>query len=219
MAYNDPNAKSDGDILAIGDYNILRNNWLASVLATVSAKGDLSVATAANAIARLAVGANDSILVADSGETTGLAWQIQPACRVYNDAAISASSATWTTLTFNQERFDINGMHDTSTNAGRITIPANGDGLYLIGASLAIEDDGDTKVRFLLNGTTVIAQHSEFYDTGSGPTYIHYSITTFYSLSATDYVEVQVYPANNTVNVAAAGNYSPEFWAIWQRRQ
>jgi hypothetical protein len=38
------------------------------------AKGDLLTATAADTAARLAVGANDTLLVADSAESTGLKW-------------------------------------------------------------------------------------------------------------------------------------------------
>jgi hypothetical protein len=41
----------------------------------VDAKGDLYVATADNTTARLAVGNNDQILVADSAATTGVAWK------------------------------------------------------------------------------------------------------------------------------------------------
>lgn len=40
----------------------------------VDAKGDIIAATAADTLARLAVGANDRVLVADSGQSTGLKW-------------------------------------------------------------------------------------------------------------------------------------------------
>jgi hypothetical protein len=40
----------------------------------VDAKGDLIAATAADTPARLAVGANDTVLTADSSEATGLKW-------------------------------------------------------------------------------------------------------------------------------------------------
>jgi hypothetical protein len=41
---------------------------------TIDAKGDVLAGTADNTIARLAVGANGTVLTADSGETTGLKW-------------------------------------------------------------------------------------------------------------------------------------------------
>ena len=40
----------------------------------VDAKGDLIVATSADAVSRLAVGTNDYVLTAASGEATGLKW-------------------------------------------------------------------------------------------------------------------------------------------------
>lgn len=40
----------------------------------VDAKGDIIAATAADAVARLAVGANDTVLTADSAQATGLKW-------------------------------------------------------------------------------------------------------------------------------------------------
>ena len=40
----------------------------------VDAKGDLIVATSADAVSRLAVGTNTYVLTADSGEATGLKW-------------------------------------------------------------------------------------------------------------------------------------------------
>ena len=45
----------------------------------VDAKGDLIVATSADAVSRLAVGTNNYVLTADSGEATGLKWASVPA--------------------------------------------------------------------------------------------------------------------------------------------
>ena len=44
----------------------------------VDAKGDLIVATSADAVSRLAVGTNDYVLTAASGEATGLKWAAAP---------------------------------------------------------------------------------------------------------------------------------------------
>lgn len=43
-------------------------------ISLVDAKGDIIVATAADAVARVAVGANTTMLVADSSTATGVAW-------------------------------------------------------------------------------------------------------------------------------------------------
>jgi len=43
------------------------------------------------------------------------------------------------------------------------------------------------------------------------------TLSTEYSLAVGDFIAVQVYTSQD-VNVAANGNYSPEFWARWERR-
>jgi hypothetical protein len=51
------------------------NNASAAIAKTiVDAKGDIIAATAADTVARLAVGANDTVLTADSTTATGLKW-------------------------------------------------------------------------------------------------------------------------------------------------
>lgn len=54
----------------------------------VDAKGDLLVGTAADTAARLAVGSNDQVLVADSAATAGVKW-----------AALSGIGGAWTSWT------------------------------------------------------------------------------------------------------------------------
>ena len=45
-----------------------------SMATAIDAKGDLVAGTGADAFSRLAVGANDTVLTADSAEATGLKW-------------------------------------------------------------------------------------------------------------------------------------------------
>jgi len=47
---------------------------------TIDAKGDLIVGTADNAYSRLAVGANNTVLTADSSTATGLKWAAPSRC-------------------------------------------------------------------------------------------------------------------------------------------
>jgi len=64
------NSGTDMDFIWVAqdDSNAIQN-------AIVDAKGDLIAATANDTPARLAVGANDTMLVADSSAATGLAWK------------------------------------------------------------------------------------------------------------------------------------------------
>ena len=61
------NADMDFTWVTTDDTNAIQN-------AIVDAKGDLIAATAADTPARLAVGANDTVLTADSTQATGLKW-------------------------------------------------------------------------------------------------------------------------------------------------
>ena len=57
-------------------------------LTTIDAKGDLVAGTADDTVSRLAIGANNTVLTADSAEATGMKWATPP-----------APSYTWTTFT------------------------------------------------------------------------------------------------------------------------
>jgi hypothetical protein len=76
------NTNMDFTWVAQDDSNAIQN-------AIVDAKGDLIAATAADTPARLAVGTNDSILTAASGESTGLKWS----------GLSTAFTPTWANLT------------------------------------------------------------------------------------------------------------------------
>ena len=70
-------AKADGLMYSKDDAGseTLMSAGSAGIPATiVDAKGDIIAATAADTVARLAAGANNTILMAASGETTGLKW-------------------------------------------------------------------------------------------------------------------------------------------------
>jgi hypothetical protein len=102
-----------------------------------TAKGSLLSATAASTPAVLAVGSNDQVLTADSSTSTGLKWAAPSApsfkgCRAVTTTNQTISNATWTVLTYNSESYDTDGFHSTSTNTGRLTIPAGLTGYYLV---------------------------------------------------------------------------------------
>lgn len=60
----------------------------------VDAKGDLIAATAADSVSRLAVGANDTMLVADSTQTTGLAYKSAATLYSWTDYTPTYSALT-----------------------------------------------------------------------------------------------------------------------------
>lgn len=221
MAYSALPAKVASDTISLTNYDAIKGNFEAGVPDIFTTKGDLPVATGVDAAARLAVGANNAELIPDSTQATGLAWQIRPVARAYNNAAIALSAGAWTTLTLNSERTDTDGMHSTSTNTSRLTVPSGGAGQYLIGAHVEFDSSAIgvglyVAVRILLNGATTIARATlqpSFGDALDATI----SLLTLYPLAVADYVEMQAY-STQALNVLASGNYSPEFWALFERR-
>lgn len=74
---------TDGQVLKANSATATGLEWAAEsaggIPATlVDAKGDLIVATAADTVARVAVGANGRVLAAASGQSAGVEWQANP---------------------------------------------------------------------------------------------------------------------------------------------
>jgi hypothetical protein len=128
-----------------------------------------------------------------------------PSCRVYNSANIAIASSTLTALTFNAERYDTDAIHDTGVNPSRLTCKTAGK--YAIWAHCEIATSIDCQFYIRLNGATVIAEFDN-----AAPSPAAQSFSTPYDLAVNDYVEFCVLQASGgSVNVNAAGNYSPEF--------
>lgn len=79
MAYNPVRTVVTGSTWSASDWNhFIRDNFAASIPDIFTTKGDIAVATGADAASRLAVGTNDYTLVADDTQTTGVKWGVQP---------------------------------------------------------------------------------------------------------------------------------------------
>ena len=78
----------------------------------VDAKGDIIAATAADTVARLAVGANNTVLTADSATATGLKWAAASAGKV---AQVLSTLKTDTFTTTSTTPVTITGLSQTIT--------------------------------------------------------------------------------------------------------
>ena len=78
MGYSALEQKVTGDPWTSREYNQLADNLTAGVPDILTTKGDIAVATGENVAARLGVGSNGTILVAASGEATGVKWGVEP---------------------------------------------------------------------------------------------------------------------------------------------
>jgi hypothetical protein len=117
----------------------LTNPVIASVVnnTLIDAKGDIITATAADTPARLAVGANDTVLTAASGEATGLKW-----------AAPAAGGMTLISTT------TLSGTAPTISS-----IPQTYNSLFLVISNITA-NTGGFRFRCGLNGSTSLADYT-----------------------------------------------------------
>lgn len=96
----------------------------------IDAKGDLIAGTGADAVARLAVGANGTTLVADSAEATGLKWATASAGGMTSIASgsLSGTSVTISSIpaTYNNLVLVVRDFY-TVNNASELVIRLNGN--------------------------------------------------------------------------------------------
>jgi hypothetical protein len=120
-----------GQVLSKASNTDLDYSWVTSddanaiQNAIVDAKGDLIGATANDTPARLAVGANDTVLVADSGAATGLAWKS------------SATRYPWTAYTPSISNFTI-GNGTLTARYQQIGKTVNVSVVFVLGSTSAI---------------------------------------------------------------------------------
>ena len=196
-----------GDVLSAANMNDLSGtlNYL-----DPTAKGDLFPASSGTALTRLAVGANGTVLTADSAEATGLKWSAPAtvtniSCRVYQTTTTTLTS-TFTTLAFGAENFDTDTMHDNSTNNSRITIKTAGK--YIVGGQITQPANNILGVRILLNGTTVISRVFQ----GNSSSTEGANVSTIYDFALNDYIELQGACGAGSTTTSGDGTLQ-NFWA------
>jgi hypothetical protein len=135
-----------------------------------------------------------------------------PTCRCYNSTNFSVPNNSQTAVTFDTNRYDPYGMHSTSSNTSRITIPTGWAGTYVISgtaAYAAVNTTGERDLNIGLNGGNSIASVTTF---PSATIATGITITTIYRLAVGDYVELRAYQnSGGALNLTASPNYSPEF--------
>lgn len=137
---------------------------------------------------------------------TGMVTSTQPRANATNSAAQSITNATQTALTFNTNNYD-NGVHSTSSNTSRFTVPTNGDGWYCFIGQLTFNTLAGGTQRFVTlwkNGSTQIATSGFAAANGGAPTYMNVSWQG--QLAAGDYIEMYAYQDSGAAANTVAGN-------------
>jgi len=158
----------------------------------LTTKGDLYTFDTADA--RLGVGANGTVLTADSAEATGLKW-VAPSgggvtfsgVLLTNTTFQSIANNTATAITWSAEDYDTDSYHSTVTNTSRITIPAGKAGYFTVGGFFQIntQTTGRRSVTIRKNGTTV--KQWDWTPSSIEPTV---GFSTPMNLAEADYVEL-----------------------------
>ena len=138
----------DSTVATLTDTQTLTNKTLTSpvlttpTISTIDAKGDLLAGTADNTVGRLAVGANNTVLTADSSTATGLKWAT-PATSTSGLTLIKSqtigtavSSVTVTdafSATYDNYLITINGGSASATSNTQLTFGSTTSGYYWAG--------------------------------------------------------------------------------------
>ena len=186
-----------------------------SMATEITAKADLIVGTGSATFDNLAVGTNGQVLTADSTVSpTGLKWATPTSgatyvgASVYKSADQTISTATQTIITWNNEDFDTDSIHDNSTNNGRFTIPTGKGGKYLIAAfipSYHLSSNVQFYIDVFKNGSLLYSLMSP-YMTGylnQGP-----SASTVVNAAAADYFELRITQSSGGNATISGGIYN-----------
>ena len=127
---------------------------------TLTAKGDMYVATASGTVTSIAAGTNDYVLTADSTATKGIKWAAAPTTSL--NLTLNAQTGTTYTLVSG----DVNKLV-TLNNAGAITLTIP-NGVFTTGQQINIQQlgagqvtvQGDGTSTFTGTGTKLRAQYS-----------------------------------------------------------
>jgi hypothetical protein len=129
------------------DTTTYNNSLLPIVKTIVDAKGDIIAATAADTVSRLAVGANDTVLTADSTAATGLKW-----------AAISGGAGNLALITSGS-------LSGTSLSVSSLSTYTN---IYCFFDSVSWSTATGDDLRLRINGVTTSVYRSMGFNQGTG---------------------------------------------------
>lgn len=199
MTYSQMTPKNTGDIPDETDWNQIVDNFIAGVPDIFTTKGDLVVASGADAAGRLGVGTNGQLLTADSGETLGVKWADAPSglfARYSTNVAQAVANDTVVLIDFEDQTFDAESAVMTGAS-WKFTVPTGESGYYLLSACVCLDtgswNSGERGELMVYKNGSLSSRLCLFpmHYTFSSKMILHGS--TMLQLSATDYIDFRVY--------------------------
>lgn len=115
---------------------------------TLTAKGDMYVATASGVVTNIAAGTNDYVLTADSTQTKGIKWAAAPTTTL-NLTLNAQTGTTYTLLSTDVNKF----VRLSNAAAVTVTVP---NGIFTTGQQVHLQATGAGQVTVASDGTTTI---------------------------------------------------------------
>jgi len=188
-----------------------------SMATEIAAKGDLIVGTGSATFDNLTVGANGTVLTADSTVSpTGLKWATPASGATFAGVAVTKTAnqlindTTYTVLSFNSEDLDVGGYHDNATNNSRLTVPSGKAGYYYAYFSIAFagnsSNGGSGRRAFIMKNGTVASLCNMQSDVSAAVTK---SLTSgnIFNLAVGDYLEVAAFQTSSSNINVLGGDY------------
>jgi hypothetical protein len=175
---------------------MLTNANAAIAKSIVDAKGDIIAATAADTVSRLAVGANDTVLTADSSTGTGLKWATPvsgsmtllstTAITATNSITVSSISSAYTNLVVFCENFALNTTgnvqmrfnSDSGSNYSQAAVQSQTGTVVGSGTSTNFATVGNGNLAATNNASFVVT--IPFYSNTAAYKFANFSITGIY---------------------------------------
>ncbi len=171
------------------DTTVFNNAGAAIAKTIVDAKGDIIAATAADTVARLAVGANDTVLTADSSTATGLKWAAPSSggLTLLSTTTLSSTSTTISGISgsYTNLMFFVYGVNLSGSNEFRVK--PNNSGSITDNCGLGRQDGFGTGIVGATNDDIRLDYTSNTRDLGSGNT------DNFFSFVINNYASASTY--------------------------
>jgi hypothetical protein len=176
----------------------------------VDAKGDIIAATAADTVARLAVGANDTVLTADSTAATGLKWATPAAGGMTLLSTTTLSGASTTISSISQDyKYLLMLATDVYGSSAYVQIRARLNGATNNHFGSGVQYAGAAVSGFQFDATTILLGTSASNLTNNRGTQFQFNLYNYTTTGNKqyDYVTTAKDDSNDLNTVFGAGSY------------